>query len=122
MNTINSSVSSLTMDGQKIYSVKKETGTTAVKSPVIQTGAEVAQNIKNSIEEVKESSQELQKLSEITSGRKLQFNVNKELKQVIVRIVDSNTNQVVKEIPSEDMVRLKIRIRKAIGSMYDKMI
>lgn len=122
MNTINSAVSSLTMEGQQIYTAKTEARTPTAKSPVIQSGAEVAKNIERSIEEVKQSSQEMQKLSEITSGRKLQFNVNKELKQVIVRIVDSNTNQVVKEIPSEDMVKLKIRIRKAIGSMYDKMV
>ncbi|MCQ2573605.1 MAG: flagellar protein FlaG [Treponema sp.] len=121
MNTINSSVSSLTMDGQMAY-VKSEKETPIAKSPVIQSGAEVAQNIEQSLAEVKADVKELEKMTELASGRKLQFNFNKELNTVIVRIVDSTTNQVVKEIPSEDMVKLKIRIRKAIGSLYDKMI
>lgn len=121
MNTINSSVSSLTMEGQKAYN-KPEIQNSVSKAPVIQSGAEVAQSIEQNLAEVREDVQHLEKLSEVTSGRKLQFNVNKELNTVIVKIVDSNTNQVVKEIPSEDMVKLKIRIRKAIGSLYDKMI
>jgi len=121
MNTISSSVSLLTMEGQKAY-VRPENKPTVAKAPVIQSGAEVAQSIEKKLAEVKADVQQLEKLSELTSGRKLQFNVNKELNTVIVRIVDSNTNQVVKEIPSEDMVKLKIRIRKAIGSMYDKMV
>jgi len=121
MNTINSAVSSLTMDGQKAY-IKPENKPVAAKAPVIQSGAEVVQSIEKNLAEVKADVQELEKLSEVTSGRKLQFNVNKELNTVIVRIVDSSTNQVVKQIPSEDMVKLKTRIRKAIGSMYDKMV
>ncbi|MCQ2598410.1 MAG: flagellar protein FlaG [Treponema sp.] len=122
MNTISSSVSSLTMEGQNLYAVRSESSKPVVKSPVIQSGAEVAQSIEKNMAELKADIQQIEKLAESTSGRKLQFNVNKELKQVIVRIVDSNTNQVVKEIPSEDMVKLKIRIRKAIGSLYDKMV
>ena len=41
---------------------------------------------------------------------------------VVVSIVDSTTNQVIKQIPSEDMQKLKLRLRKAIGSMFDEVI
>ena len=124
MNTINSQVQSLAMDGQALYIKKISRGNTSSKNvtPVIQSGAEVAQSIEKNIAEIKADSQELQKLTEISSGRKLQFNVNKELGSVVIKIVDSNTNQVLKEIPSEDMQRLKIRIRKTLGSFYNKMI
>ncbi len=124
MNTINSAVQNLAMEGQSLYqtSLKRETTAPQAVNPVIQSGAEVAQNIERDMAQTKADIQDIQKMSEITSGRKLQFSVNKELGSVIVTIVDSNTNQVVKEIPSEDMQRLKIRIRKAIGSLYDKMI
>ena len=60
-------------------------------------------------------------MSEIVNGRKLQFTVNKELKTVVVSVVDSTTNQVLKEIPSEDIQKLKVRIRKAIGNLYDNL-
>ena len=61
-------------------------------------------------------------MTEMVGGNKLQFNVNKELGSVVVSIVDSATNQVIKQIPSEDMQKLKLRIRKAIGSMFDEVI
>ena len=54
-------------------------------------------------------------------GRKVQFNVNNELDSVVVKIVDANTNQVVKEIPSEDIQKLKINIRRAIGLLFDDL-
>ncbi|WP_407832074.1 flagellar protein FlaG, partial [Treponema porcinum] len=33
-----------------------------------------------------------------------------------------NTEQVIKEIPSADIQKLKINIRKAIGVIFDDMI
>ena len=55
-------------------------------------------------------------------GRKLRFNVNEELGSIVVKIVDPNTEQVIKEIPSADIQKLKINIRKAIGVIFDDMI
>ena len=85
-------------------------------------GAQVAQNIEQNLAQIKEDSQQLQKMYEMVDGRKLQFNVNKELGSVVVRVVDSNTNQVLKEIPSEDIQKLKLRLRKAMGNLFDAKI
>ena len=84
--------------------------------------AQVVQNITNNIAQVKEDVRQLQKLSDVVMGRKVQFNVNQELNQVIVRIVDPSTDQVIKEIPSTDIQKLKARIRKTIGVLFDEMI
>ncbi len=128
MNTINqSSMVRVAMDGQSLYSsaVKPAVNTNVnniSSAPVAPTGAQVAQNIEQNLAEIKADSQQLEKMSEMVDGRKLQFNVNKELNTVVVKIVDSNTNQVLKEIPSEDMQRLKLRLRKAIGNLFDEVI
>jgi len=128
MNTISqNSMVHVAMDGQSLYSNStKVTANTAPKQSAVQsitpTGAQVAQNIEASMSELKADSQELQKMSEMVAGNKLQFNVNKELGTVIVTVVDSATNQVVKQLPSEDMVNLKLRIRKAIGNVFDEVI
>lgn len=127
MNTINqNSMVHLATDGQALYTSAIQT---AVKSSNIKqatqitpNGAQVAQNIEQNLAEIKADSQQLQKMSEMVDGRKLQFNVNKELGSVVVKIVDSNTNQVLKEIPSEDMQKLKLRIRKAIGNLFDEIV
>lgn len=123
MNTISSAVQNLAMEGQSLYVSGYSRGTpSAAAQPAIQTGAEVAQNIEQNLAETKAASQEIQRISELSGGRTLRFSVNKELGSVVVSIVDSNTNQIVKEIPSEDMQKLKIRLRKAIGSLYDNLV
>ena len=127
MNTINTnSMVHVAMDGQSLYNINKNTAGNTVQQAAAQsitpTGAQVAQNIEQNIAEIKADSQALQKMTEMVGGNKLQFSVNKELGSVVVSIVDSATNQVIKQIPSEDMQKLKLRIRKAIGSIFDEVI
>jgi len=127
MNTINTnSMVHVAMDGQSLYNTNRNTVSNTVKQDaalsITPTGAQVAQNIEQNIAEIKADSQALQKMTEMVGGNKLQFSVNKELGSVVVSIVDSATNQVIKQIPSEDMQKLKLRIRKAIGSMFDEVI
>ena len=127
MNTISSNAMVHTaMDGQSLYSsavtMSKNNAVKQTVEPITPTGAQVAQNIEQNLAEIKEDSQQLQKMYEMVDGRKLQFNVNKELGSVVVRVVDSNTNQVLKEIPSEDIQKLKLRLRKAMGNLFDAKI
>jgi len=124
MNTINSAVQSMATDGQSLYTSVKinSSNVSTVKAPEVNNASDVANNIKQSIEEVKASAKEMENLSEVVTGRKLQFTVNKELNTVVVTIIDSNTNQVIKEIPSVDMQKLKLRIRKTLGNLYDKLV
>ena len=127
MNTINTnSMVHVAMDGQSLYNINRNTASNTAQQVAAQsitpTGAQVAQNIEQNIAELKADSQALQRMTEMVGGNKLQFSVNKELGSVVVSIVDSETNQVIKQIPSEDMQKLKLRIRKAIGSMFDEVI
>ena len=127
MNTINTnSMVHVAMDGQSLYKTNKNSASNVIQqvaaASITPTGAQVAQNIEQNIAEVKADSQALQRMTEMVGGNKLQFSVNKELGSVVVSIVDSATNQVIKQIPSEDMQKLKLRIRKAIGSMFDEVI
>ncbi len=128
MNTINTnSMVHVAMDGQSLYNTNKNSASNSVQqqnaaASITPTGAQVAQNIEQNIAEIKADSQALQKMTEMVGGNKLLFSVNKELGSVVVSIVDSETNQVIKQIPSEDIQKLKLRIRKAIGSMFDEVI
>ena len=127
MNTISTNAMVHTaMDGQSLYSsaVSMQKSSAAKQTIELMTpnGAQVAQNIEQNLAEIKADSQQLQKMYEMVDGRKLQFSVNKELGAVVVRVVDSNTNQVLKESPSEDIQKLKLRLRKAIGNLFDAKI
>lgn len=129
MNTIQNSMVQMTTDGQTLYrqNVTKTASSNNsspqnVSQPLTPTGAQVAQSLAQSIAEVKADTRELQKMSELVSGNKLQFNVNKDLNAVVVSVIDASTNQVIKQIPSEDMIKLKLRIRNAIGSVFNEVI
>ncbi|HAK45250.1 MAG TPA: flagellar biosynthesis protein FlaG [Spirochaeta sp.] len=55
-------------------------------------------------------------------NRKLKFSIDKELDQVIVKVVDAETDKVIKEIPPDELKRLYAKMKEAIGSIIDTMI
>jgi flagellar protein FlaG len=57
-----------------------------------------------------------------TFNRRLKFDVNEELGQVVVKVIDSETDKVIKELPPQALQRLHIRIREAIGLLIDEEI
>lgn len=126
MNAINSVGQSLAMDGRLNNSGNATAGKPA--DPVkmgampMADASQVVQNITENIAQVREDVKQLQKLSDVVMGRKVQFTVNQDLNQVVVSIVDPQTDKVIKEIPSSDVQKLKVRIRQAIGLLFDEMI
>ena len=55
-------------------------------------------------------------------NRKLKFSIDRELDQVIVKVVDSQTDKVIKEIPPEALQRLYSSMKEAIGLLVDEQI
>jgi len=55
-------------------------------------------------------------------NKRLKFSINEELNQVVVKVIDSQTDKVIKEIPPEVLQRLHVRIREAIGLLIDEII
>ena len=127
MNTINSMVH-MAMDGQTLSqsagAVKNSTNNKSTKilqQPIAPSGAKVVETMEQKMEQTKADMQELQIISQIVAGNRLQFSVNKDLDAVVVSVIDSSTDKVIKQIPSEDMVKLKLRIRQAIGTLFDEL-
>lgn len=131
MNTINSLGQTLTMEGLgRSYNFSTSASSAShdsrrnespVKLVTTPTGSEVAQDLEKNAQQIRSDAIELQKMSDMVMGRKVQFNVNKELDSVVVKVIDASTNQVIKEIPSEDIQKLKVNIRKAIGLLFDDL-
>lgn len=55
-------------------------------------------------------------------GHKVQFTINSELDKVIVEVVDPKTDKVIRQIPSEDLQKIQIQMKHAIGLLFDEMI
>lgn len=55
-------------------------------------------------------------------NRDFKYSINMETDQITVKVVDRNTNKVIKEIPSESIQRLQVSLKKYIGLLIDEQI
>lgn len=49
----------------------------------------------------------------------LSFTVDKETEKMVIKIVDSETQEIVRQIPAEDALRLASRIKQLLGLLVD---
>jgi uncharacterized FlaG/YvyC family protein len=75
-------------------------------------GPEVQGDLKSAIHD-------LQRVSE-AFNRRLSFSLNEKLGQVVVKVIDADTDKVVREIPPKELQRVYERIREVIGLLIDK--
>jgi flagellar protein FlaG len=68
--------------------------------------------------------QTVREIEEFSSylNRRLKYSINQELGQVIVKVIDSETDKVIKVLPPEELQRLHARIRETIGLLFDKTV
>ncbi|MFZ4619429.1 MAG: flagellar protein FlaG [Bacteroidota bacterium] len=69
-------------------------------------------------QKVREVTQQLNKAME-TTNTKLTFVVDQESKKAIVKVVDAETNRVIRQIPSEEAVLVAKKISRLMGILYD---
>jgi len=62
---------------------------------------------------------DLQRVSE-AFNRRLSFSLNEKLGQVVVKVIDNDTDKVVREIPPTELQHVYERIREVIGLLFDK--
>jgi len=63
---------------------------------------------------------DIQRLSH-AFNKKLQFEVDQSSNQVIVKVIDKDTDKVIKELPPEELQRLHRNLKEAIGLIFDEM-
>ncbi len=55
-------------------------------------------------------------------NRRVVLSVNDQINQVIIKVVDGETDKVIKEIPAEEIQHLIARIKETIGVLVDQKI
>ena len=55
-------------------------------------------------------------------NRRLKYSVNSELRQVTVKVIDRETDNVIKELPPEALQKLHRNMREALGVLIDQQI
>ncbi|MCQ2249397.1 MAG: flagellar protein FlaG [Treponema sp.] len=126
MNTIGMNGMTMAMDGRNVYSTLSMKASSKpapeVETPMASSAAEVLHNLETNKADIEASVREMQRLSDMVTGHKLRFNVNSELDKVVVTVVNASTNEVIRQIPSEDVQKIQARMKQAIGVLFDEII
>ena len=74
------------------------------------------------------SPQELQRVTadiehvSLTFNKKLQFVVDHKSQEVIVKVIDKETDKVIKVLPPEELQRLHRKLRETIGFLFNERV
>jgi len=55
-------------------------------------------------------------------NRKLQFVVDQQTHEVIVKVIDKTTDKVIKVLPPEELQRLHRKLQEAIGFLFNEVV
>jgi flagellar protein FlaG len=55
-------------------------------------------------------------------NKRLSYSINDELGLVVVKVIDAETDKVIKELPAREIQRLMARLKEAIGLLVDETI
>jgi len=61
-------------------------------------------------------------LERLVFNRKLQFVVDNNSHEVIVKVIDKDTDKVIKVLPPEELQRLHSNLRESIGFLFDERV
>lgn len=68
---------------------------------------------------ISEAIEKLKHTGEIFN-RRLDFRIHEETHRVVVKVIDTETDKVIKEIPPEQILQLAARIQEMIGLLVDE--
>jgi flagellar protein FlaG len=78
-------------------------------------------NEPNHTVDIQSTMADMERLS-LIFNRKLRFHVDHESKEVTVKVIDSETDKVIKVLPPEELQRLHHRVKETIGFLFDERV
>jgi flagellar protein FlaG len=72
-----------------------------------------------SSDDVQSAVASLQQVIETTSQRRLQFDVHEDTESLFVQVSDRATGEVIRTIPSQEVLELHGRISDAVGALFN---
>jgi flagellar protein FlaG len=71
--------------------------------------------------EINAAAENIEKVS-LAFNKRLKFVVDHQSHEVTVKVIDEETDKVIKVLPPEELQRLHSRIRETIGFLLDEMV
>ncbi|MCL2472602.1 MAG: flagellar protein FlaG [Treponema sp.] len=76
---------------------------------------------KSQTQDLKETTSELERIS-LAFNRRLKYVIDQESKEIRIKVIDNETDKVIKVLPPEELQRLHSRIRETLGFLFDRVI
>jgi len=61
-------------------------------------------------------------LERLVFNRKLQFVVDHDSHEVMVKVIDKDTDKVIKVLPPEELQRMHSNLKESIGFLFDELV
>ena len=71
--------------------------------------------------DLQQTTSELERIS-LAFNRRLKFVVDQDSREILIKVIDNETDKVIKVLPPEELQRLHSRIRETLGFLFDKMV
>jgi flagellar protein FlaG len=71
--------------------------------------------------DIESTLEDIEKIS-LAFNKKLKFMVDHQSHEVTVKVIDRETDKVIRELPPEELQRLHGKIREALGILFDERI
>jgi len=78
-------------------------------------------NVKPRLPELKQTTSELERIS-LAFDRRLKFIIDQESREILIKVIDNETDKVIKVLPPEELQRLHSKIRETMGFLFDRMV
>ena len=71
--------------------------------------------------DIKQTASALEQIS-LAFNRRLKFEIDQESREIRIKVIDNETDKVIKVLPPEELQRLHSRIQETIGFLFDRMV
>jgi flagellar protein FlaG len=112
----NNNNSSENIRTEKINSTNKKTNrqTKSLQEKKEYNQQELEDEVRESVKDVNEI------VDKVKEG--LSFQIHEDTEELMVQVIDVNTDEVIKELPPEEMLDLKARIHEMVGILIDEKV
>jgi len=76
---------------------------------------------KQSVPTLEKTAADIQHISLVFNSR-LKFIIDHESNEILIKVIDNETDKVIKVLPPEELQRLHSRIKETIGFLFDRMV
>jgi uncharacterized FlaG/YvyC family protein len=117
VNTIRGRIDESIFPGKKPHQTKEDIARTIPGASSY--GAERTVEYVNTRGYLEDAIDKLKKAGDIFN-RRLEFRVDESTNRIIVKVIDTETDKVIKEIPPEQLIHLAAKIQEMIGLLVDE--